>query len=171
MKALALGLLALLIALPLRAEEANDKTVRELLAVTQTQKLMDGMIAQMDAMMQASMKQALAGRTVSPDQQRILDDTRAQMVALFKNEMAWETFEPLMIDIYRKTFTEEEVKGMLDFYKSPAGQAVIAKMPAVMQASMQMAQSRMGAMMPKMKKIQDDAMGRLKAAPSASTTR
>src|SRR5262249_47309663 len=153
---------------PLRAEEASEKTIRELLDVMQTQKLMDGMTAQMDAMMQNSMKQAMAGRTLTPDQQRIIDDMRAQMVALMKSELTWETFAPAFIDIYRKTFTEQEMRASVDFYRSPAGQAIVAKMPAVVHASMQIAQAHMAALMPKMKKIQDDALERLKAASSAS---
>lgn len=38
----------------------------------------------------------------------------------------------MMIGIYLQSFTQKDVDGMLRFYKSKAGQAVIAKMPVVM---------------------------------------
>jgi hypothetical protein len=168
MKLFALTLLGLLAALPLHAEEpqASEASIREFLAVTESQKMLDGMLSQLDSLMQAGMKQALAGQTLNADQQKILNDMRTKMVALFKAEMAWSTFEPMIVGIYQKSFTEPEVKGMLQFYKSPAGKAVIAKMPTVIQSSMQAAQSRMGSFMPKLKQLQEDTVARLKATSS-----
>jgi hypothetical protein len=114
--------------------------------------------------MENSMKQALSGQPVTPAQQVVLDDMRKQMGALLKEELAWEVFEPLMIDVYLNTFTEEEVQGMLQFYRSPAGRAVVTKMPAVMQASMQAVQGPIAAMQPKMRKLQEDTVRKLMEA-------
>ncbi len=166
MKLFALTLLALLAARPLHAEEpqATEASIRELIAVTESRKMLDGMWRQVDSAMQAGMKQALAGETLNPDQQKILDDMGTKMVALFKAEMAWSTFEPMLVAIYRKSFTEPEIKGMLQFYESAAGKAVIAKMPTVMQSSLQAAQSRMASLMPKLQQLQQDTVARLKAA-------
>lgn len=168
MKLFALTLLGLLAALPLHAEEppASEASIRELIAVTESQKMLDGMYGQLDSMMLAGMRQALAGQTLNADQQKILDDMRTKMVALFKAEMAWSTFEPMLVDIYRRSFTETEIKGMLQFYKSATGKAVIAKMPAVMQSSMQAAQGRMASLMPRLQQLQQDTLARLKAASS-----
>ena len=56
-----------------------------------------------------------------------------------------------------RTFTRRQrlpiIQGMLAFYRTPAGQAVIEKMPLVMQNTMQAVQERMGAMMPAMQKM------------------
>ena len=61
--------------------------------------------------------------------------------------------------IYKQSFTQKEVNGMLDFYKSEPGQAVIAKMPLVMQNTMQAMQARMNTTFPKLQKLQQDAIG------------
>ena len=143
---------------------ANEASVRELLTITQSQKLVDGTMGQVDAMMQRSMEQALAGQALSADQQKIMDNMRTKMIALFRENMKWETLEPMFIDIYKHSFTQKEVDGMLDFYKSEPGQAVIAKMPLVMQNTMQAMQGRMAVMLPKLQQLQQDAIAELKAS-------
>jgi len=159
-------LLAYLAMCPAIAAEApaSEASVRELLSITQSQKLVDGTMGQVDAMMQRSMKQALAGQTLTADQQRIMDNMRTKMIALFREDMKWETLEPMFIDIYKQSFTQKEVDGMLDFYKSEPGQAVIAKMPLVMQNTMQAMQGRMAVMLPKLQQLQQDAIAELKAS-------
>jgi hypothetical protein len=146
------------------AEEtlATDASIRELMEITQSHQLMDSAMAQMDSIVQASMQQAMAGYTPTAEQQAVIDDMGQKMAALIKQEMRWEVIEPKMVDLYRQSFTEEEVAGMLAFYKTPAGQAVIKKMPLVMQRSIAMMQEIMSPMMPKMQAIVRDAMRTLK---------
>lgn len=144
---------------------ASEASVRELLAITQSRKLVDSTMGQVDTMMQRSMKQALAGQsTLTTDQQKIMDSMRTQMIALIRTDMKWETLEPMFVDIYMQSFTQKEVNGMLDFYKSEPGQAVIAKMPIVMQNTMQAMQARMATTLPKLQKLQQDAMAELRAS-------
>lgn len=142
--------------------EASDASIRELLEVTQSKKMLDGVMAQMDSLMQRSMQQSLQGATLTEEQQKIMNEMQAKMVVLLKEEMSWDSMEPALIDIYKRSFTQPEVNGMLDFYRSPTGQAVIAKMPVVMQNSMQLGQSKMRTMMPKLQQLQQETMARLK---------
>ncbi|HEU0186301.1 MAG TPA: DUF2059 domain-containing protein [Gallionellaceae bacterium] len=145
-------------------QPASEASIRELMTITDSKKLVEGTMGQVDAMMQASMQQALAGQPVTPEQQKILDQMRTKMLALLKEQLSWDSLEPMMMDIYQKTFTEQEVQGMVDFYKTDAGKAVIAKMPLVMQHTMQAMQQRMGQMMPKMQQLQQETLAQLKAA-------
>lgn len=141
----------------------SQASIRELLTLTDSRKLIDNSMGQIDSMMQTSMQQALAGQTITPEQQKILDEMRTKSVALINSEMSWETLEPIFVDIYEKSFTQGEIDGMLQFYKSEAGKAVIAKLPLVMQHSMQAMQSRMTAMMPKLQRLQQESIETLKA--------
>lgn len=168
MKYLHVLLLSLISLLPacVAEEPATEPTIRELMAVMQSEKLIDSMYAQIDSMMEGSMKQATAGHPLNAEQAKIMDDMRTKMMALLREQMDWKSFEPIMIDIYRKSFTEQEVRSMLTFYQSPAGKSVIAKMPLAMQASMQAAQSRMSTLMPKLQELSKDTSLRLKAASS-----
>jgi hypothetical protein len=145
------------------ASQPTDASVRELLKVTESQKLVDASEAQMDSVMRATMQQALKGQTVTPDIQESLDDMRGKMIALMRQEMRWDVLEPKFLDIYKQSFSQAEVDGMLAFYKSETGRAVIAKMPVVMQHTMQMMQQMMLALMPKLQAVQKETMAEVKA--------
>lgn len=159
-------LLACLALSPAIAAEppASEASVRELLSVTQSKKLVDSTMGQIDAMMQNSMKQALGAQPLTADQQRGMDTMRTKMIALLREDMKWETLEPMFVDIYKQSFTQKEVDGMLDFYRSESGQAVIAKMPVVMQHTMQAMQGRMATMLPKIQQLQREAIAEFKAS-------
>lgn len=51
------------------------------------------------------------------------------------------------VEIMAEDFTAEELRGMLGFYRSPTGQAVLRKMPAITQQSMRLSLSLMPQMM------------------------
>jgi hypothetical protein len=140
---------------------ATEASVRLLMQTTQSRKLVDSMMEKMDSYMQTSMKQALNGTEPTAQQQAVMDGMRKKMVVLFQEEMKWEMLEPKFIELYRQSFTEQEVEGMLEFYRTPAGQAVINKMPVVMDHSMTMMQGIMRSLMPKIQKIADEAMPKL----------
>jgi hypothetical protein len=59
---------------------------------------------------------------------------------------------------------------MIKFYKSKGGQAVIKKMPLVMQSTMGNVQAQMSTIIPKIQKIQQDAFEEVKAKADKSPT-
>jgi hypothetical protein len=86
------------------------------------------------------------------------------MVALLQGDLAWEKLEPMYLRLYTESFTEEEVGGMLAFYKTPAGQAVINKMPVLMQKTMLEVQKMSSGLAPRMQEIQKDFAAEMKSA-------
>jgi hypothetical protein len=104
---------------------------------------------------------------VSPQQQKIMDDLSGKIVALAKEEMNWPNIEPMMAGIYRDTFTQHEVDGMLAFYRSEAGQAVITKLPGAMQRTMEGMQSHVKTLTPKIVQLEKDSAVQLKAAAAS----
>lgn len=64
-------------------------------------------------------------------------------------DMGWEKLEPEFTRIYVTNFTQEEIDGLINFYKSPVGQAAINKMPLVMEQSMKLGQDLTKEAMPK----------------------
>lgn len=144
--------------------QASKVSIQELIEITQSKKMFDGVMAQMDGMMKASMQQSLAGQKLTDEHKNILSDMQKKIIALFQSDLKWEVLEPDMIEVYRQSFSQSELDGMLSFYKTEAGKAVIAKMPVVMQGSMQLMQERMKVMMPKLQKIQKEALAEIKAS-------
>jgi uncharacterized protein len=141
----------------------SDASLNELLTITDSKALIDGMWPQVEAAINNSAKQALGGSTLNNEQQKVMQDANAKVAAVFKEEFSYEKMKPMMINIYKESFSQDEVDGMISFYKSKAGQAVTKKMPIVMQSTMANVQNQMAALMPKIQKIQRDAIEQVKA--------
>ncbi|TAK90143.1 MAG: DUF2059 domain-containing protein [Burkholderiaceae bacterium] len=161
-----LVLLLPFLATPIFAEGVppTEESLKQLLAVTEVRKLVDGMMNQMDGLMKNAVQQALQGKPVTPKEQKILDNMQGKTIALLRQELGWENLEPLYIRVYHDSFTQDEVDGMLAFYTSPPGAAVVKKMPVVMQKTMSEMQTRMGPLMQKLQKIQQESIDELKSA-------
>lgn len=146
------------------APPASEASIRELIAVTRVEELMKGVSAQTDSMIQAAMAQAMQGKQVSAEHRQILDEMRTKMRGLMDEVMSWKEIQALTIDIYKRSFTQPEVEGMLAFYKTEAGKAVINKMPLITQNTMQAMQGRMAILMPKIQQLQEETLAKLKAS-------
>ncbi len=146
------------------AAPASDSTIKQLLDVTQAQKLADEIRAQFDTIMNNAVQQALQGKTPTPKQQQAIANMKNRMVALMQGELAWERLEPMYLRLYKESFSEEEIAGMLSFYKTPAGLAVTNKMPVLMQKTMLEIQKMVAEATPQMQKIQEQFVAEMKAA-------
>jgi hypothetical protein len=159
MKRLAIALVcAFSLTVSSRAEPPSDASVKELLTLVEAQKMVDSMFGQMKGMMDSSMKQATQGKTLTKDETAAQEKLESKMLDLMKEELSWAKLEDLYLKVYRESFTQEEVNGVIAFYKSPAGQAYVKKMPVVMQKTMTEMQQRMGPMMQKIQAMTQDAV-------------
>jgi uncharacterized protein len=167
MKVSLFAALAMLALQPVLAQgpQPSEKSVLQLLQVMHTHQIMDNASAQMDETMRNSMKQANQGQ-LNPEQEKIREDSQAKLVAIIKDELNWSTIEPLLVQAYQGTFTQEEVNAMLSFYDSPIGQSVGAKLPTVNQQLTQLMQQRTRELIPKIVEMQKDMAARIKAAAS-----
>jgi hypothetical protein len=145
------------------AAPPTEASIKQLLEVAQAHKLIDSVMAQMENLMQQSIAQATRGQQIPPKVQKDIDQRRADLVAMMKELLDWKKLEPMYVRIYQKSFSQQEVDGMIAFYKTPAGQAVIGKMPAVMQNTIEEMQQMMGPVMQKMEKLQQDVVAEMKA--------
>ena len=149
-------------AAPAAANPPSEASIRQILEVMQARKLVDSMMAQMDNLMLETVAQATQGQPVPPNVQKQIDQQRAETMAMMKELLAWEKLVPLYVRVYQKTFTQQELDGMLAFYKTPVGAAMIAKMPTVMQNTMEEMQSLMGPVMEKIQRMQKDVAAQMK---------
>ena len=141
-----------------------EASVRQLFEVMHSSNLLDAYLTQIDGTVRASMQQALAGQQLNAKQKKILEDMGREIGSLVKAELNWPAIEPVMIEVYRNTFSQHEVDGMLTFYRSEVGQAVIAKLPTAMQKSMTSIQGHVKTLTPKIVQLEKDTAAQLKAA-------
>lgn len=158
--------LALLIGLAGQAfaAPASEKSVKELITLTKSRAMVDGMLGQLDAQMGQMTQQLLQGKNPTPAEQKAINNMQRKMSTLMKGELSWEKQEPFMIKTYTEVFNQEEIDGMMAFYKTPAGQAMINKMPLLTQKVMVQMQGKMMTIMPKIKQIADEFQSELMAA-------
>ena len=108
----------------------SDASIRELMRVSNAQKLLESVKGQVDAMTDMTIQQAAHGTPLSPQKQAIIDDMRTRMMAAFDETMRWDKLEPIYMHAYRDSFTQSELDGIIRFYKTPSGQAMVSKLPA-----------------------------------------
>jgi hypothetical protein len=156
--------IALTICSSIQAAPPSDESINQLLELSRAEKLMDSVWAQMDGIMKSSMQQVAKGKPLSADEQAIMDKQQTKMIAIMKDELSWDNLKDGMIQVYRETFTQEEIDGIIAFYKSPAGQALIDKQPALMKNTMALMQQRMGPMMQKIQAMTEETARELRAA-------
>jgi uncharacterized protein len=144
----------------------SEESIKELLAASDAKQLVDDIAGQVDAIMAIVVQQVTQGEKaekLSPEDQKIIDDMKAKLANTLKQEMRWESLEPYYIQIYRETFTQDEVNGIVAFYKTPAGRAAVKKMPVLMQQAMVETQVRMLRLMEQFEEIQKEAQEKLEA--------
>ena len=161
-----------LMASPAFAESppASEASIRELIAATNARTMLDQVYGEIDGMMEQGMKEALGGKQVNAEQQKIIDEFRADLVEVLRAEMSWDKLEPEYIRLYRETFSQFEVDGMIAFYKSDAGKAMIEKMPRLMPALMKMVMDLTQGMRPNLNAIREEFNAKIDAADTNAAT-
>lgn len=146
---LILGLTLLYCASPVRADEASKSAkAEELLRMTQSDQMMksmEPMVKNMLAQMDPNMPAAQRDKAV---------EMQGKMMALVADRMA--QVRPALAKVYSDTYTEEELDGILAFYKSPSGKAFLQKMPDVMQRLMPVMMKMMTDLQPELKAMMQE---------------
>jgi uncharacterized protein len=144
----------------------SDASIGELTTLSHSHEMYRGMQSQLDAMISSSMKEASRGQSITPERQAVLDRMRAKIVAAFNDIFNAEAMENLKLRIYQATYTQDEVDGLIAFYKSPAGQALVNKNPLLMQNTMDEMKALMRPLIQQISEIKKQGEQEMKALPS-----
>jgi hypothetical protein len=151
------------------ATPADDATptaasVQELLALSSMHTILDQMATQYRTAIKTSMRQSFEGKKLNEDQQRIESDAEDKIADIIGSLLSWDTFGPIVVDVYTSTYTQGEVNDLIRFYKSPGGRAWVSKQPVAMQKTMALVQTKVNEMMPELKQLAMDTGQQLRAA-------
>lgn len=141
---------------------ASDASIRQLLTAAHAESMLGTMMSQMDAYIKNMVHQMTPTGGMTPKAQAILDRSIERMSASMKETLSWSTMEPMYIRVYRDTFTQTEVDQMTEFYKTPAGQAMVNKMPLVMQNVMREMPTLMKPMLERLQVVQRETAEELR---------
>jgi hypothetical protein len=133
---------------------AGDKEnlAEEIMKLTNMQKMMDQTKVQIQQMQIRVMQQL----KVSEKDKKGAAEFQNKINEMIFNELTWDNIKSEYIKLFVDVYTIDELKGLVQFYKSPAGQSLIKKQPIIMQKSMMISQSKIQKLIPKLKKMTDE---------------
>jgi hypothetical protein len=157
MKSVALPLFAALLVLACptlaHADDASEAAkIEELLALTHADRIAGQMVAQMQPMMVETIKKM----DLPDDARPMAEEMQKSMMDWLSSKLSWEKMKPLYVKIYADTLTEEDISGAIEFYKTPAGQSLLNKMPMIIQKSIAASQEIVADMIPEIQKLSED---------------
>lgn len=115
------------------ASAPTDASLDELLEVGRARQMIDILRTNFSASFRTGVESSLRGKELSPQKRRDIDAVLAGFDQGMNRVMNWQTVRPIYIQVYRETFSQEEVDGMIAFARSPAGRAQLDKMPIAME--------------------------------------
>lgn len=112
------------------AQEASKESLNRLFQVTNEASLVDQVLE--------SASGALADewrKETDPDKQARKKEKFEIADQIIKKHFNWSAIEPLALESYQKRFQEEEINGLIDYFRSPVGQLRVTKMaPALVKS-------------------------------------
>jgi len=151
------------------ANLSSEQSVNEMLKLMQLENLLKTALKQMnegmEKGMEASMSKATSGRELTAAQKAEVEDFRKKFKTTMVEELSIDKITSIYAQTYRQTFTQEEVNGVIAFYKSPAGKAVTEKNPDVMRKAAGLTEARITVMTQKLDRMQFDFFSKFAPTP------
>ncbi len=116
--------------------QTKQENIKELFTIMQIDKMMDKMYSSMIPMMQAQMKKSVPDSLRSTKSDNFMSENM-KLITDESKKMTSDFLNNDMVSIYDKNFSDQEVKDLLVFYKSPTGLKMVEKQPAMQQESLQ----------------------------------
>lgn len=147
-----------------QAAPPSDQSIDKLIEVMQVQKMVDQVLTQMDSAMQAGMTQGLQGRTLNAAQKAKMSEYQAKLSAMIRGELTLAKTKDIYVQVYRETFTQDEINAIIAFYGSPGGKAMVEKLPVAMQKAGGLMQARMAPISQKVQAMMEQLQKELEKA-------
>ncbi|MFP5231258.1 MAG: DUF2059 domain-containing protein [Acidobacteriota bacterium] len=138
-----------------RADEASKEAkVKELFAVMHMERNLDEMMQSMRIQVKMVAENGEGSQPMTPARKTTEQNFINNALKVVNQSFSWPVLEPAYIKLYMGTYTESELDGMLAFYKSPAGQAMLNNDSHLKAGVMQIVHSHMGDFESKMQALQ-----------------
>jgi hypothetical protein len=157
------GFLIFLVAALAHAQTSKRASVEELLELSGVEAMVEAQYSQLDQLLVGVGEQL----GVKESERESFDKFMIGVVESMKSGMSWERKKEPMIDIYLESYSEEEIQGLLAFYRSDVGQSLMRKSPEVMDKSARLTQEMFNEFMPAFKERIEQFRSELKASRAA----
>jgi uncharacterized protein len=110
---------------------ASKSSVEKLIEASKAQESYKELVSEVDKSI-ASIEQMANNTKYSSEQEEInYKKAVSKIISSIKQETSWAKLQNTIIDAYATTYNQEEVNGLIAFYKTNIGKALIAKNPAI----------------------------------------
>ena len=152
-----------------RADDASRRAkVEEMLQITKAGPALEEQIKNLQNRVNDLAKQQFGQGSMSPEQTKLKDEYLQQVQSAVVDEVGWEKLRPQVVQIYMDSFTEPELDGIIAFYKTAPGQALITKTPEVLNKTNSTVTARIREMQPKLQELTQNYASKIKAAAPAA---
>lgn len=154
-----IGLLAICLLIPSLAcadPASRRQLAEELLLINNVKAQVEQMHIQIKQMLMSQLD-----TLELPDEDREKVEQMQQITSdILLEDLSWDSLKDEYIDLYAEMFSEDELKGIIEFTKSPLGLKLNEKTPILMQKSMLIGQEHAQAVMPKVQAAIQEFMGK-----------
>ena len=145
------------------------KSIEDVFELTHAEKVIDGMKPQIHALIKAEIDKAIAGHSIGAEEQKAIDIYISKSDEITSEYLKFDRLKPIYIKLYSETFTQEEIDGLVTFYKTPSGKALIIKMPKLVQNLMAGMPELLSPMMAQIQQASDQLKSAVEAARKDSS--
>ena len=151
----------------LAAEPARQALADELVKAMDMDGQMQRTLEMMKKNMPGNMAQTQRAMGVTNEAaQKVASDAFEKSIEVIFSGPEWKETQAQISAIYADVFTEEELQGAIDFFKTPAGQAFVNKQAQVAERSMQLNQQFMMKVMPRLQAAMAELRAKHAPAPA-----
>ncbi|MGY1488044.1 DUF2059 domain-containing protein [Methylobacillus pratensis] len=161
-KTLAICMLAMLGSA--HAAAPSDDLIFKFMEVSNVKGALETMRANADTALRNNLLQSLQYQQLNDKQKRIAEEAGEKAVKVQQENLSYDAIVKLVLPLYRRTFTQEELQAAINFYSSPAGKSINQKMPQLAAESMKLTSELNQKVIPQYQKIAQEAVERIKQA-------
>lgn len=142
----------------------TTRSIETLLALSRPECLMETVSESLEHAMQRSVNEVLRDRTLSPRRRLALERVPGKVIDVLRAEWNWNVLRPQLVKLYRDSFEQQEIDGLIEFFRSAAGRTYLSKMPMVMHRSIALAHSHVERLLPKAREAMEAAIREAESA-------
>jgi hypothetical protein len=139
-------------AFPLHADEASKRAkAGDLLTVLHIDQNLNSLLNQQSAQIQKGIANMSSQGKLTPPQQKDTDVFMQKVVGMVRDGISWQKVKPQFVELYASTYSEQDLDGLLSFYRSPLGQKLLQNQPELASKSQLIIQQHMQEVQPKLR--------------------
>ncbi|MCB5189921.1 DUF2059 domain-containing protein [Methylobacillus arboreus] len=144
------------------AATPSDDLIYKFMEASNIKGALESMRTNADNALRNNFLQSLQYQQLNEQQKKIAEEASEKAVKVQQEHLSYDAIVKLVLPLYRKTFTQEELQAAINFYTSPIGRSINQKMPGLGVESLKLTNELNQKVIPQYQKIAQEAVERIK---------